>query len=222
MNSVLLSSAYLAPVQYYTKLVSHDTVFTEQYESYHKQTYRNRCIILAANGPIVLSIPILGGPGAKGLMKDIQLTYDHNWQHLHWRSILSAYKNSPFFDYYADDLAPFYHSKKWTYLLDFNTEIQKVIFDAIGVKPSVTFTETYTKPEDIPSETKDFRYTIHPKTQKQEPDPDFAPLPYSQVFREKIPFMPNLSILDLLLNEGPETMFILKASTRQDMNREFL
>lgn len=214
MNSVLLSSAYLGPVQYYTKLISYDTVLVEQYESYHKQTYRNRCMILAANGPIVLTIPILGGPGAKGLMKDIQLTYDHNWQHLHWRSILSAYKNSPFFDYYADDLAPFYNNRKWKYLIDFNTEIQEVIFDAINIKPAVTFTESYLKSEDVPSGIKDFRYSIHPKKQNQEPDEDFEPLPYSQVFREKNSFIPNLSILDLLLNEGPETVSVLKASTK--------
>jgi hypothetical protein len=213
-STALLSSAYLAPVQYYTKFVSYDQVFIEQYESYHKQTYRNRCMILAANGPIVLSIPILGGPGAKGLMKDIQLTYDHNWQHLHWRSILSAYKNSPFFDYYADDLEPFYHNRKWKYLLDFNTEIQEVIFDAINIKPTVAFTESYLKSEDIPSGIKDFRYTIHPKTQKREPDEDFEPLPYSQVFSQKFSFIPNLSILDLLLNEGPETVSVLKASTK--------
>lgn len=217
MNSVLLSSAYLAPVQYYTKFLSYDKIFIEQYESYHKQTYRNRCIILAANGPIVLSIPILGGPGAKGLMKDIQLTYDHNWQHLHWRSILSAYKNSPFFDYYADDLAPFYHNRKWKYLLDFDTEIQDVIFDAINIKPAVNFTETYIKSEDIPYGIKDFRYSIHPKKQNQEPDENFEPLPYSQVFSEKMSFIPNLSILDLLLNEGPETMFVLNASNKNKM-----
>lgn len=214
MTSVLLSSAYLAPVQYYTKFVSYDKVFIEQYESYHKQTYRNRCIILAANGPIVLSIPILGGPGAKGLMKDIRLTYDHNWQHLHWRSILSAYKNSPFFDYYADDLAVFYHNRKWKYLLDFNTEIQEVIFDALNIKPAVAFTEIYLKSEDVSSAIKDFRYSIHPKKQNQEPDEHFEPLPYFQVFCEKNSFIPNLSILDLLLNEGPETISVLKASIK--------
>jgi len=217
-SQVLLSTAYLAPVQYYTKFISYQRVFIEQFESYHKQTYRNRCLILAANGPIALSIPVEGGPSAKSQMKDLHLSYDHNWQHLHWRSILSAYKNSPFFDYYADDLAPFYHTRNWKYLIDFNNEIQNVILEAINIKPSITCTGSYVKSEDITPDIKDFRYTIHPKLQKQEPDEDFLPTPYSQVFQDKIPFTPNLSILDLLVNEGPGALSVLKSCTK---NGEF-
>jgi hypothetical protein len=210
-TQVLLSSTYLGPIQYYTKLVSYSQISIEQFESYHKQTYRNRCIILAANGPIVLSIPVLGGPGARGLMKELLLSYDHNWQHLHWRSIISAYKNSPFFDFYADDLAPFYHTKKWKFLIDYNTEIQNVMLDFIKINPNIKYTESYIKSEETPSGLRDFRYSIHPKMQKQEVDDDFQPVTYSQVFQERFSFIPNLSILDLLLNEGPETFSILKS-----------
>ena len=211
MNQVLLSSAYLAPVQYYTKIISYDKVFIERFESYHKQSYRNRCIILAANGPLVLSIPVLGGPGARASMNELQLTYDHNWQHLHWQSIVSGYKNSPFFDFYADDLAPFYHTRKWKYLIDFNSEIQQVILEAINIKPFLEFTKSYLKADTVPGDVKDFRYSIHPKPQKQRSDEDFKADPYTQVFYNKYPFYPNLSIIDLLMNEGPETISVLKA-----------
>lgn len=212
-TQVLLSSAYLAPVQYYSKLIFYNQIFIERFETYHKQSYRNRCIILAANGPLVLSIPVLGGPGAKDPMHSLQLSYDHNWQHLHWNSIVSAYKNSPFFDYYADDLAPFYHAKKWKYLIDFNTEIQNVLLKAINLTPSIEYTYSYLKAQEVPEGVEDYRYSIHPKSQKQLLDERFVAVPYTQVFSDKFPFYPNLSILDLLMNEGPETLSILKACT---------
>ena len=119
----LLSSAYLGPVQYYSKIISYTLVLIERCETYHKQTYRNRCIILSANGPLVLSIPVIEGPKAKAPMKDLRLSYDHKWQQIHWRGIISAYKNSPFFDYYADAIAPYYHQQKWKYLIDYNNNV---------------------------------------------------------------------------------------------------
>ena len=211
---VLLSSTYLAPIQYYTKIISYSYVIIERCESYQKQTYRNRCIIQAANGPLVLSIPVTGGPEAKCSMQEIRVSYDYNWQQLHWRGIISAYKNSPFFDYYSDDLAPFYHTKKWNFLFDFNNEIQDVILNAIEFNPVINFTESYEKSGDINIEIKDFRYTIHPKLQRQASDEDFVPIPYTQVFNAKFDFQPNLSILDLLFNEGPQTLNLLRSCVR--------
>lgn len=211
---VLLSSAYLGPVQYYTKIVSYPQVYIERFETYHKQSYRNRCIILGANGLLVLSIPVLEGPRAKAPMHELQISYDHNWQQIHWRSIFSAYKNSPFFEYYADDLAPFFHEKKWKYLIDFNTEIQNIVFESINYKPEIKFTDSYIKSGETPPETDDFRYSIHPKLNKQCIDNEFYALPYHQVFNDKSDFIPNLSILDLLFNEGPETLTILKSCLR--------
>ena len=102
---VLLSSAYLAPIQYFTKMVSYESVLIDQCESYIKQSFRNRAVILTSNGPVHLSIPVVDGPRAKGLIRDIKLSYDHQWQQIHWRGITSAYNNSPFFEYYADELA---------------------------------------------------------------------------------------------------------------------
>jgi len=210
----LLSSAYLGPVQYYTKIVSYQQIFIERYENYHKQSYRNRCIIHTANGPLILSIPVLEGPRAKAPMHELQLSYDYNWQLLHWRSIISAYKNSPFFEYYADDLAPYFHEKKWKYLIDFNSGIQDVVLEAINYKVTIKYTEAYIKSGETTDGIKDFRYTIHPKLHKQKVDDEFVATQYSQVFNGISEFTPNLSILDLLANEGPETLDILRFCIR--------
>jgi hypothetical protein len=205
----LLSSAYLAPIQYFVKLTNYGNAWIEQEENYLKQSYRNRCIILAANGPLVLSIPVTNGPSAKAPMKELRLSYDHHWQRMHWRSIVSAYNNSPFFEYYADDLYPFYHAQRWKFLIDYNTELQQVILDLLRLKPSISFTHQYFIENNTPDHIVDFRYSIHPKTIKNQPDPCFTAQPYNQVFQEKFGFVPNLSIIDLLFNEGPSAGEIL-------------
>lgn len=209
----LLSSAYIGPVQYYTKIISYPLIYIERYETYHKQSYRNRCIILSSNGPLVLSIPVLEGPRAKAPMNDLQLSWDHNWQQIHWRSIFSAYKNSPFFDFYADDLAPFYHERKWKYLIDYNSEIQNVILETLNFKPEIKLTESYVKSGETAEGINDFRYSIHPKPHRQLIDNEFQALPYHQIFNNHA-FTPNLSILDLLFNEGPQSLTILKSCLR--------
>ena len=210
-TSVLLSSAYLGPIQYFTKIIGYNTIFIEYLESYLKQSYRNRTIILTANGPLHLTLPIVNGPKAKGPIRDQQLSYDYPWQQMHWRGISSAYNNSPFFEYYADDLAPFFHDKRWKYLLDFNHEIQNTVLKAINVKADIRCTEAYFQKGEVPGYIDDFRYAIHPKLQRQTEDNRFYPQPYIQVFQEKWGFVPNLSILDLLFNEGPEVVTYLKS-----------
>jgi hypothetical protein len=138
------------------------------------------------------------------------LSYDHHWQRLHWRSIVSAYNNSPFFEYYADDLAPFYHEKKWKFLIDFNTEIQQKVADLLNINLKINYSEEYIGESSIPEDVDDYRYSIHPKASKNIDDQHFEPQQYMQVFQEKFGFVGNLSILDLLFNEGPEASGILK------------
>ena len=213
-KEVLLSSAYLAPIQYFAKLIGYKVVYIEHCESYLKQSYRNRTIILTSNGQLQLSIPVVDGPRAKGLISDIKISYNEPWQLIHWRGISSAYNNSPFFEYYADDLAPFFHEKKWEYLIDFNSEIQNTVFKAINLNLKLINTEVYYQQGDVSEPTDDFRYKIHPKLQRQFPDQNFHATPYTQVFREKWGFVPNLSILDLLFNEGPETINHLRSCIR--------
>ena len=202
MSVACLSTAYLAPIQYYSKLVAFDEIYLETAENYPKQTYRNRCHIASANGLQALSIPVEKPGTLKAPTRDIRISEHGNWRRLHWNSFLSAYNLSPFFEYYADDFRPFYE-KKYTYLLDFNEELRAMICNLLDIHPSIKPTEKYN-----PHAENDFRQTIDPR--HPFPDPQFTPRPYYQVFREKHGFLPNLSIIDLLFNMGAEAVFYLQ------------
>jgi hypothetical protein len=206
MESVLLSTAYLAPIQYYTKLIKYSEVVIEIHENYPKQTYRNRCNIYGANGLLSLSIPVKKIQ-TKTKTKDIAIDYVTNWQKLHWKSIESAYRSSPYFEYYADEFLPFYE-KKFEYLIDYNAEIQQMLLELIGAKATIKITDDYIFNSDLLFD--DFRETINPK--KTILDEHFRPIEYIQVFDNKSGSIPNLSIIDLLFNTGPETIEILKKS----------
>ena len=109
--TVYLSSAYLAPVEYYTKLLAYGQVYIEQHDHYTKQTYRNRCTIAAPDGALALSIPTVKPDTLKCPMRDIRISDHGNWRHLHWNAIESAYNHTPFFEYYKDDFRPFYEKR---------------------------------------------------------------------------------------------------------------
>ena len=206
MNIAYLSSAYLAPVEYYTKLLAYDKVFVEQYDHYIKQTYRNRCTIAGPSGELALSIPTVKPDTLKCPMKDIRISDHGNWRHLHWNAIESAYNNTPFFEYYKDDFRPFYE-KKYEFLIDFNEELCRMVCELIDIHATIERTSEY-KMEFARGEF-DFREVIHPKKNFREVDTEFVPQPYYQVFESKLGFLPNLSIIDLLFNMGPESLLVL-------------
>ena len=185
MRPVYIATAYLGPIQQYCKMLQYPEVRIETAENYVKQTYRNRCSIAAANGPLSLSIPIVKPDTLKCQTKDIRISDHGNWRHLHWNALVSAYNMSPFFEYYADDFAPFYE-KKYEFLLDFNEELRCLVCDLLDMQPAVVYTDHYE-----PEVANDFRETIRPKHEGE--DPAFCPEPYYQVFREKFGFLPNLS-----------------------------
>ena len=143
-NAVLLSTAYFAPIQYYSKLLAYSMIYIEQYEHFNKQTYRNRCNILGANGSISLVIPVVKGRGPKILMKDLRVSYDVDWQRNHWRTIFSAYNSSPYFEFYKDELEPFFE-RKWKFLLDLNLSIHEVICDLLEVENNMVLTHDFEK-----------------------------------------------------------------------------
>lgn len=204
MQAVYLSTAYLAPIQYYCKLFQYEQVYIESAENYIKQSYRNRCTIAAANGPLSLSVPIIKPDTLKCPTQDIRISDHGNWRHLHWNALLSAYNMSPFFEYYEEDFAPFYE-KHFTFLMDFNEALQEMILQLIDLHPSIERTTSYQS--DVAN---DFREAIRPRQPLA--DDSFAPKSYYQVFQEKQGFLPNLSIVDLLFNMGPESILVLKDS----------
>ncbi len=195
MESVLLSSAYLPPVSFFTAINSGGDVLIEQYDNYCKQTYRNRCKIATAAGVQALTVPIVKGTSPKQLMKDVRISDHGEWRHQHWNALESAYMNSPFFMYYQDDFRPFYE-KKYEFLVDFNTELTLLIMKLAGIDKTVKLTGSYGKKEQ---NILDLRQLVNPGTD----DPESS-RPYWQVFKEKYGFLANLSAVDLLFNMGPE------------------
>ena len=200
MGTVLLSTTYFGPVQWYQKLHRAEDVQIEQWESFQKQTYRNRCLIATTQGIQALTVPT--ERGGSPLIKDTRISDHGNWRHLHWNALMSAYGESPFFEYYQDDIRPFFE-QRWDYLIDFNEAIRTKICELIDIQPQVSLTKEFTTVNN----SFDFRSAIRPKN--PQPDPDFEPKPYYQVYQQKHGFLPNLSILDLLFNMGPESIFYL-------------
>lgn len=207
MSSVLLTSAYLAPVQYYTKLYACDRVLEERCDHYVKQTYRNRCVIAGPAGPQALTIPVEHTGAGKTAMRDVRISDHGNWRHLHWAALVTAYDGSPFFEYYADDFRPFYE-RRHTFLVDFNAALREKVLELLGLSPRIELTEHYA---DAAEADADLRETIAPKADFGT-DACFRPAEYYQVFSARHGFLPNLSIVDLLFNMGPETRLVLRDS----------
>lgn len=203
---VILSAAYFGPVQYFSKFTNNQEIFIEQYDNYAKQSYRNRCIILSANGPLSLTIPVTRKKGIKTSVKDIRINYDTNWQKNHIQSIISAYNSSPYFEYLRDEIEPFL-IKKYDYLIDLDYEISLKIIQLLQLTTILNLSNSYIEIKEN-SSFKDYRDIIHPK-KNIESDHSFIPISYHQVFISKFGFIPNLSILDLLFNQGNEARTIL-------------
>ena len=196
-QSAILSTAYLAPIQYYSKLKNYQNCLIEHFEHFPKQTYRSRCDVYSPNGILKLSIPLVKR-NHRQIIKDIRISYDHDWQKLHWRSLESCYRRSPFFEYFEDDLLPYYTDKKFDFLIDLNEALQQEILKLLKLKTNYHFTTEHHKTY---SDTDDFRDLISPKKELSK-DADFISQPYMQVFESNHGFIPNLSIVDVLFNQG--------------------
>ena len=236
--TALLQTTYFGPIQWYQKLHRYDHCLIEQYDSFQKQTYRNRCVIATANGVQALTVPVITqhpspntqhpSPNTQHtLTKDIRISDHNQWRRVHWNALQSAYSESPFFEYYADDLHPFFE-KHYEFLLDFNEAIRQKICELIDIHPHVVHSSQFIvhNYEPQPAQNNyelctmnyelctmnyeliaDFREVINAKHPL--PDAEFEAKPYWQVFQHKHGFLPNLSILDLLFNMGPESIFYL-------------
>ncbi|WP_288287362.1 WbqC family protein [uncultured Prevotella sp.] len=207
MTSVLLSTTYFGPVQWYQKLYRYDSVSIDLQETFQKQTYRNRCLIATTQGIQALTVPVVHD--ASNAIGDIRISDHGNWRHLHWQALQTAYGDSPFFEYYEDDLRPFFTERHWERLKDYNMSICQKMCELLDIQPTIVQTSDFRLQPSCPPSINpdDFRLGINPKHPLE--DVDFQPKPYYQVYQQKHGFLPNLSILDLLFNMGPESIFYL-------------
>lgn len=208
--TALLSAAYFPPVQWFQKMHRHRRCVIDTGEHFVKQTYRNRCIIATANGTQTLTVPTERQAGTKTAMHDTRISDHGEWRHLHWNALVSAYGESPFFDYYADDLRPFFE-ERYESLAEFDIAITMKLCQLLDVRPDITVSSTYVDAEALAEatghEVADFREAIRPKNAPA--DAAFTPHPYYQVYARRHGFQPNMSVADLLFNEGPEGIFYL-------------
>ena len=202
MKKVLLHPMYFGSIAQYIAIAQADEVVFENEDNYQKQTYRNRTYIYGANGKLLLTIPIKHtGKAGRQLYKDVRIENDFSWQTLHWKSLETAYRTSPFFEYYEDEFAPLFEKRK-EFLLDFNYECFQALQDCLQLDTSFSKTSKY---QEQPEDSIDLRNLVVAKKEKSH---DLQS--YIQVFNEKHGFISNLSILDLLFNEGTNALSYLE------------
>lgn len=203
----LLSTSFLPPVEYFAFLTQQE-VQVESCEHYQKQSFRTRCAILTANGRETLSLPVVHCPD-KEPIRETRIDYSTPWQRTLWRAIESAYGGSPFFLYYRDAIQPFFE-KRFELLFDYNLQIIKTLISTLRLPAAVSTTEDF-----LPMADNDLRELIHPRRQSDAGYPLRLTEPYYQVFAHKFGFVPNLSVIDLLFNLGPEAgQYLQRLHTR--------
>jgi hypothetical protein len=194
-GKILVSTAYLPPIEYFALISKADEVLIEKEENYLKQTYRNRCYILSAYGPQLLSVPVYLGSIHKTPIKDIRIDYSKRWQNVHLRAMTASYNSSPYYEFYFDIFERII-LKDHEFLLDLNFELTESVLKILKIKKSISYTSVFEHINKIPN---DFRYIISPKE-----DSNFIMKEYRQVFNPGNGFIPGLSIVDLIFNMGPE------------------
>lgn len=195
-NDVIFPLFYLPPIEFFKQLAAHkkNNILIEKYEHFPKQTYRNRAAVYGPNGKLNLIVPVLKGSKIHTAVKDVKISYDADWQRLHWLSLQTSYRSSAYFEFYEDDFAPFYE-KQYKYLFDYNLELLSLVLKHLKMNVDFDFTESYAT-----HYLTDFRENIHPKKESS-----YVSQQYFQVFEDKYGFIPNLSIVDLLFNQGPQS-----------------
>jgi len=203
MNNILLHPSYFGSIAQYVALIHAKEVQFENCDNYQKQTYRNRTNIYGANGALTLNLPILHTKkGTKQLYRDVKIEHQFNTLQIHWKSLESAYRTSPYFEFYEDELAPLFEGKP-TYILDFNYQCMGFILDNLQLELNSSKTSEYIA---SPVDFDDYRFLSNPKNK----DIGHNFETYIQVFESKHGFIPNLSILDLLFNQGPNSLNYLE------------
>ncbi|WP_428331209.1 WbqC family protein [Mucilaginibacter sp.] len=197
-KGAVLPMFYLPPIEYFIQLNTYKPdILIEREEHFPKQTYRNRTNIYTPDGVLTLVVPVKKGSKKHTKVKDVKISYDFEWQRLHWLGLQACYRRSAYFEYYEDELVTFYE-KKFDYLFDYNEQLLQFVLKAIKLKTNFSYTESY---EVTYPDLTDFRSSITPKR-----DSDFGQKQYFQVFEDRKGFQKNLSIADLLFSQGPHTI----------------
>lgn len=202
-----MSVCYFGNIGYFAHLLNASEVIADVYETYPKQTWRNRCMLYSANGPLAVSIPVSKPHGNNTKTRDVLISDHSNWQKNHWSCIQSAYNNAPYFLYYQDLLKPVFFGKNHNNLADLDVFITASICDELGITTPFSISDKFITDT---KNAEDLRFIISPKVRIPESQLKEIFPTYYQVFFEKYGFIPNLSILDLLFNKGPETLDYLK------------
>lgn len=196
MNSVLLHPTYFPCIAQMSAITQAGKVVFEIEDNYQKQTYRNRCYIAHSNGRLSLNVPVKHSKnGQRQKTREVCTEDSFQWQELHWKSLQSAYRTSPYFEFYEDALEPLFE-RKATHLLEHNLFIFDVLVQILELEVEINCTEEYMKNP----EQRDLRRMVEAKN-----EPNYKLEPYTQVFQSTHGYLPNLSVLDLLFNEGPNT-----------------
>lgn len=198
----MIQPTFFGPIIQYVLLAnSHDITF-EKFDNYQKQTYRNRCYIYGANGRQLITVPILHSKSqGRQKTRDIKIDYSFSWQKNMIKSLEASYRSSPYFEFYEDEVLPIFE-KKMNYLLDLDFHANEVVSECLQLENKVSYTESYVESENM---DKDFRQLV-----KAKGEPKYALKKYTQVFDSKYGYISNLSILDLLFNEGTNALQYLE------------
>ena len=203
----LFSTAYFPPISYVAAMLDKQVVVVEQYETFPKQTYRNRAVVATANGLLSLTVPVVRINGNHTYTKDMVICYNENWAVKHWRAIESAYNSSPYFLYYKDEVEAILN-KQYIGLLDLNMDILSFVFKKLKVAKDIMLSTDFVLAEDVAT-IEDYRNRFSPKNKEILQLP-----PYDQVFEDRYGFQSDISILDLLFNLGPDSLGYLKEVVR--------
>jgi hypothetical protein len=196
-GKILVSTAYLPPVEYFSAISHANEIYIEREENYIKQSYRNRCYILSSHGRQLLSVPVYLGSLHKTPLKEIRIDYSKRWQQVHLRALTAAYNSSPFFQFYFENFEKTI-SRKIDFLIDLNCELTQTVLDILKLKTKLTCTSEF---EPAGTTDNDYRYSISPKIQSK-----FVVKEYMQVFNNDRQFIQGLSIVDIIFNMGPEAV----------------
>lgn len=202
--NIIIHPTYFPNIAHFVAITKAEYVMFEVEDNFLKQTYRNRTYIYEANGKLALNIPVIHTQKNRQKYRDVKIFNDTKWQELHWKSLLSAYRTSPFFEFYEHELQPLF-SMKTEYILDYNLKCFDVICECLQLDLKISKSEVYQKTIE---NTTDYRFLVNAKKENPQCFDE-----YTQVFNEKHRFIPNLSILDLLFNEGPNALNYLETQT---------